>query len=125
MEKVEKVLEKIAITTNKNSLPGDVSAVNPGGIRLGTPALTSRGFDEQDFEVVAEFLDRGCKLASRVQLIAEEELNLQLDDTNVQKKGKVLLKDFMRVLETNGDVCATVQSLKREVELFASEFHMP
>lgn len=35
---------KVSITLNKNSVPGDKSAVVPGGIRVGTPALTTRGF---------------------------------------------------------------------------------
>lgn len=37
------------IALNKNTVPGDKSAFIPGGIRIGTPALTSRGFVEQDF----------------------------------------------------------------------------
>ena len=48
--KVEKVLELASITTNKNNIAGDVSAMNPGGVRIGTPALTSRGFGEAEFE---------------------------------------------------------------------------
>eukprot|EP00978_Attheya_sp_CCMP212_P037411 scaffold175957_cov60-Attheya_sp.AAC.8 len=48
--KVEKLLDMVSMTTNKNSIPGDTSAMNPGGVRLGTPALTSRGFTEADFE---------------------------------------------------------------------------
>ena len=37
---------------------GDVSAMVPGGLRMGSPALTSRGFVERDFETVAEFVNR-------------------------------------------------------------------
>jgi glycine hydroxymethyltransferase len=40
----------VNITLNKNSVPKDLSAVVPGGVRLGAPALTSRGFVEADFE---------------------------------------------------------------------------
>ena len=47
-----------AITLNKNSVPGDKSAVVPGGVRIGSPALTTRGFVERDFVRVADFLDR-------------------------------------------------------------------
>ena len=37
---------------------GDVSAMVPGGLRMGSPALTSRGFVESDFVQVAELVDR-------------------------------------------------------------------
>ena len=64
--KVEKVLDLIHITTNKNSIVGDKSAVTPGGIRLGTPALTTRGMMEADMKTVADFLTRAVKLSLRV-----------------------------------------------------------
>jgi len=41
---------------NKNTCPGDKSAMTPGGLRLGAPALTSRGFIEKDFEQVCIFV---------------------------------------------------------------------
>ena len=50
--RVESVLEMASIALNKNTVPGDKSAFIPGGIRVGTPALTSRGFEEADFEKV-------------------------------------------------------------------------
>ena len=56
--RVERVLELAHIAANKNTVPGDKSALVPGGLRMGAPALTSRGFTETDFEKVAEFVDR-------------------------------------------------------------------
>ena len=50
--RVERVLELAHIAVNKNTVPGDVSALVPGGVRMGTPALTTRGFTEKDFEQV-------------------------------------------------------------------------
>merc|ERR1712039_973781 len=41
--KVDAVLEAVHITANKNSIVGDKSAISPGGVRLGTPAMTTRG----------------------------------------------------------------------------------
>jgi glycine/serine hydroxymethyltransferase len=35
----------------------------PGGLRMGSPALTSRGFVESDFDQVADFVDRAIKIA--------------------------------------------------------------
>lgn len=42
--RVELMLEVVNMATNKNTVPGDKSALTPGGIRMGAPALTSRGF---------------------------------------------------------------------------------
>jgi glycine/serine hydroxymethyltransferase len=47
---------------NKNTVPGDVKAMVPGGLRMGSPALTSRGFVEADFDQVAGFVDRAIKI---------------------------------------------------------------
>jgi hypothetical protein len=41
-----------SLAVNKNTVPGDTSALVPSGIRMGTPALTSRGFAETDFDAV-------------------------------------------------------------------------
>ncbi|KAJ8442612.1 hypothetical protein Cgig2_026554 [Carnegiea gigantea] len=65
--RVEKVMEAIHIAANKNTVPGDVSAMIPGGIRMGTPALTSRGFVEEDFAKVAEFFDAAVMLALKIK----------------------------------------------------------
>lgn len=46
----EKLLEEHNIIVNKNTLPNDpLSAFNPSGIRIGTPAMTTRGYKENDF----------------------------------------------------------------------------
>jgi glycine hydroxymethyltransferase len=59
--KGEKILEELSIAVNKNTVPGDKSALNPSGIRIGTPALTSRNFKEEDIVKVADFIDQGLK----------------------------------------------------------------
>ena len=52
-------LDKANITVNRNAVPFDkLSPFVTSGIRLGTPALTSRGLKEQDIEIVAEFIDQ-------------------------------------------------------------------
>ncbi len=47
---------------------GDTSALMPGGLRMGAPALTSRGFTEDDFRQVADFVDRSAPEPSLVVL---------------------------------------------------------
>lgn len=61
--RVEKVCDLAHITLNKNSVAGDKSALVPGGVRIGTPALTTRGFTEKDFEMVAQMVDRAIQIA--------------------------------------------------------------
>ena len=54
----EKWLEAAGIVTNKNGIPQDPRPPKfTSGLRLGTPALTTRGFDEADMQTVAEFID--------------------------------------------------------------------
>jgi len=123
--KLEKVLELVSITTNKNSLPGDVSAVNPGGVRLGTPALTSRGLAEDDFEhVISEFLHRASEIAVQTQKVAAERQKKN-DAEAFSKSSKILLKDFLPVLEEDPRIRSMVESLREEVESFATRFPMP
>lgn len=65
---MEKICDAVSITLNKNAVVGDKSALTPGGVRIGAPALTTRGFKEADFEKVADFLDRALKIALRIQV---------------------------------------------------------
>jgi len=115
--RVEKVLEMASITTNKNSVPGDTSAINPGGLRVGTPALTTRGLKEQDFDQVADFLHRGSQISIKAQEIAVKEV--------ADQNTKVLLKDFVKVLETSDTIKEEIDTLRKEVESFAAQFGMP
>lgn len=55
----------LCFAANKNTVPGDVKAMVPGGLRMGSPALTSRGFVEADFDQVADFVDRAIKITGR------------------------------------------------------------
>ena len=102
--KAEKVFELASITLNKNSVAGDTSALMPGGVRIGTAALTSRGFTEADFEQVGELVWEGVQIAIRVQ----------------EKSGKAL-KDFIPALEGNAEIAA----LKVKAELLATSHPMP
>merc|ERR1712039_365975 len=65
--KVEKVCEAASISLNRNCVHGDPSALSPGGVRIGTPAMTTRGFGTEDFKKVADMLDRCCQIAQQVQ----------------------------------------------------------
>ena len=54
--KLEKLCDAAGISLNKNAVVGDRSAAAPGGVRIGTPAMTTRGMGEADFEQVADHM---------------------------------------------------------------------
>ncbi len=58
-KKAENLLDRVNITCNKNTIPYDTQKpFIASGIRLGTPAMTTRGFDEADFRAVARLIDK-------------------------------------------------------------------
>jgi len=105
--KMERVFEKMHITLNKNCVHGDASALSPGGVRIGAPAMTSRGLKEADFEQVGEFLHQGLQLALEIQ----------------SKSGKKLV-DFIKMLDGD-EYTPKVDELKKSVEAWAGKFFMP
>merc|ERR1712232_590110 len=120
---VEKVLESISITTNKNSIFGDVSAINPGGVRLGTPALTTRGFQKDDFKIVANYLHEGCILALDIKnIVLSNKKDLDDDD---KTKNKVTMKEFIHVLENDQIILKKIMEMKIKIESFAKSFPLP
>jgi glycine hydroxymethyltransferase len=105
--RVERVLELANIATNKNTVPGDKSALIPGGLRLGSPAMTTRGLVEKDFERVCEFIDQGVKLTMTA---------------NKQVQGKKL-KDFKDAIGEDGGIAkGEIEALKSEVVKFTKAF---
>jgi glycine hydroxymethyltransferase len=103
--RVERVLELANIAANKNTIPGDSSALVPGGIRIGTPALTSRGFTEEDFEKVAEFFDRAVDITQ-----------------GIKKQTGTKLKDFKAALENGPSNYPELVQLQKDVVTFARQF---
>lgn len=58
-KEVEQLLDQIGLTLNANSIPDDpLPPFRPSGIRLGTPAMTTRGLVESDMEQIAEWMKR-------------------------------------------------------------------
>jgi glycine hydroxymethyltransferase len=102
--KVEKVCEAASISLNRNCVNGDKSALSPGGVRIGAPAMTTRGCTKEDFKTIAGFLHRTVEISLQIQ----------------KEKGKKL-KDF-----EDGIVgCKAVAELKKDVEKWAVGFGYP
>jgi glycine hydroxymethyltransferase len=61
-EKASTLLEEANITLNKNAIPNDPRKPwDPSGLRIGTPALTTRGMKEEEMVKVAEYIDTVLK----------------------------------------------------------------
>ena len=101
--RAEHVLELASIAINKNTVPGDKSALVPGGVRMGSPALTTRGFVETDFEQVAMLFDRGIQLTKQFK----SEFGPKL-------------KDFKQGIASHPS--PLLDTLRKDVEAFASRF---
>jgi glycine hydroxymethyltransferase len=67
----EKALDRAAITVNKNAIPFDVNPpLNPSGIRLGSPAVTTRGFREAEMREVGALIAEALEDVSNESVIA-------------------------------------------------------
>ncbi|KAJ9522634.1 hypothetical protein QJQ45_019717 [Haematococcus lacustris] len=108
--RVQTVLDEVSITLNKNSVPGDKSAIIPGGIRIGTPALTTRGFKEAEFVQIADFIARAVQIAK---------------DCAANTPAPAKLKEFKEYVDKEGRHRPEVAQLRAEVEAMAHAFPMP
>ena len=107
--RVEAVLEQVNIACNKNSIPGDKSALTPCGIRIGAPAMTTRGMSEEDFKRIAGYIHRCIQICKDVQKVLPREANR--------------LKDF-KTKVAGGEV-EEINELKNEISAWAGSFPLP
>ncbi|KAF8088466.1 hypothetical protein N665_0541s0031 [Sinapis alba] len=100
----EKVCEMCHITVNKVAIFSENGVISPGGVRIGSPAMTSRGCLEPDFETMAEFLYRAAQIASAA----------------LREHGKLQKEPLKSMYH-----CKDIAELRSQVEAFASQFAMP
>jgi len=106
--KAERILEDVGISVNKNTVPGDKSAMNPSGIRFGTPPLTTRNVQPEHIPKIVDFIHKAWTLALEVQSISGPKLI-----------------SWKNELQTNLTIAAKVSALKAEIETFAVKFPLP
>ncbi|KAG8417489.1 Cytochrome B translational activator protein cbs2 [Metarhizium acridum] len=116
--RVERVLELVGVAANKNTVPGDRSALVPGGLRMGTPAMTTRGFNENDFVRVADIVDRAVTIAARI----DKTVKAAAKERGEKSPGK--LKLFLDHVG-NGSSEPEIVQLRSEVEDWAGTFPLP
>ena len=79
-KEAEELLDKIYITVNKNTIPNETeSPIITSGIRIGTPAMTTRGFKEKEFKKVGEIIVKALKNSQdekELQELKKEVLDL-------------------------------------------------
>lgn len=90
-----------------NAIPVDKSALDPSGLRLGTPALTTRGLTEKDMDRVVDFIDRGLKLSKEIVAVSGPKL---ID---------------VKVACNSDDFAGKICDLREEVQLFSEQFSLP
>jgi glycine hydroxymethyltransferase len=116
--RVERVLELVGVASNKNTVPGDKSAMKPGGLRMGTPAMTTRGFQPEDFKRVADIVHRAVGITLDVDKAAREDAEKR------ERKSPGSVKAFTEYLKDGSEVTDIVQ-LRKEVEDWVGTFALP
>lgn len=116
--RVERVLELVGVAANKNTVPGDRSALVPGGLRMGTPAMTTRGFGPDDFARVADIVDRAVTMAVRLDKAARKAA----EDKGEKNPGR--LKLFLDHLG-GGDTDPEMVQLRGEVADWVGTYPLP
>ena len=72
-KEAEILLDKIHITVNKNTIPNEkLKAMEASGIRIGSPAMTTRGFKEKEFEEIGEIIYRVLSNKDNKNILKEE-----------------------------------------------------
>ncbi len=71
-KKMAKALDRARIVSNYNTIPGDTAPpMNPNGVRIGTPAITTRGFKEPQAREIATFINRVAENIDNESVIEE------------------------------------------------------
>jgi len=104
--KLEKLCELVDISLNKNTVYGDKNPLYPSGVRIGTSAMTTRGFGKNEFTQIAKYIDMLVELCIEIQ----------------EKHGKTL-KQFNLGLDTDIEIQEKLNKLKLEINQMAQKYN--
>ena len=77
-KEAEKILEKIGISTSRSTIPNDPNPpMNPSGLRLGTPAVTTRGMKETEMKLIADYMDIALMNAGDEEKLLELKIKVK------------------------------------------------
>lgn len=100
-------LDIAGITLNKNTIPGEpASPFYPSGVRLGTPALTTRGMKEKEMKKIAEWIWSVAELVKNYKL------------PKIKEERSDYLKNFRKDMQKN----AKLKEINKEIKKFASKY---
>jgi glycine hydroxymethyltransferase len=104
---VQEALDLAGITVNKNTIPSDPSSpFYPSGIRLGTPALTTRGMKEKEMELIGDWI---------VDVINEVK-NYEMPDKNDERQKSI--EKFRKEIVTN----KKIKKIRNDIIEFCKKF---
>jgi glycine hydroxymethyltransferase len=107
---LQDALDMAGITVNKNTIPADPSSpFYPSGVRVGTPAITTRGMEEKEMEKIAEWISQVAELIKDYKLPETKEERVEY------------LKKFREDIEKN----ESIKKIKQEILEFGKGFPIP
>lgn len=107
---LEYAMDIAHMTANKNTIPGEKSSpYYPSGLRLGTPALTTRGFKEEDMVHVADWI---------VRVIHHIESDALPQDQSMRK-------EFLKAIHTKYDADPFLKKIGEEIKAYTANFPIP
>ena len=103
-------LEVAGMTVNKNTIPKDPSSpFYPSGVRLGTPALTTRGMKEPEMEKIGEWIAKALHAVASYRLPAEKESRVSY------------ISNFKKEIRDNSEL----NSIKSQIKTLCNNFPVP
>lgn len=104
-------LECAGIVTNKNSIPNDpFSAFYPSGLRLGTPAITTRGMKEKEMELIGEWICQVLNLVKKYEMPRDKE------------KRRGVIEGFRKDIGADRPGDLSLRKIREQVRILCSKF---
>ncbi|MAU00219.1 MAG: glycine cleavage system protein T [Anaerolineaceae bacterium] len=114
-----RVLDVAGIVLNRNTIPGDVGALNPTGLRLGTVWISQLGFGDAEVDLLAEAIAtalNGCKPFTYTALGGKEQLRTKVDFAALQR-AREIVRLLRKVDAPTATSTGSAQSVSHTVEI--------